>query len=337
LCYDSALLEEPLHDRGDLPGKSWAREHSRIGAEKDVIVEAARRLLSASNPVIIADLVGRYPECVETLVQLAELLAAPVVDLNGRFNFPNIHPLSNIDNSPLGEADVILALDVKDLHGCLAITGDDGVTTTARRVPEHCMLIHIGTNELQMNGWSQGFQRFQPTDLSILADTRVALPQLLEECKIGETGAGRRLGSSRREERMKKWSEEHQAKRTHWRDVSRCDWDSVPMTPARMVSEVWEVIQHKDWVLAADTAKEWARRLWAFDKPYRHPGRSLGTGAKIGISLGVALAHKGSGKLVVDLQPDGDLMYDASSLWVAAHHRIPMLVVMYNNRSYYRS
>jgi thiamine pyrophosphate-dependent acetolactate synthase large subunit-like protein len=87
--------------------------------------------------------------------------------------------------------------------------------------------------------------------------------------------------------------------------------------------------------LAADTAKEWARRLWVFDKPYRHPGRSLGTGAKIGISLGVALAHKGSGKLVVDLQPDGDLMYDASSLWVAAHHRIPMLVVMYNNRSYY--
>jgi acetolactate synthase-1/2/3 large subunit len=49
----------------------------------------------------------------------------------------------------------------------------------------------------------------------------------------------------------------------------------------------------------------------------------------------VALAHRGKGRLVVDLQPDGDLMFDAGSLWVAAKHRIPMLVVMYNNRAYY--
>jgi acetolactate synthase-1/2/3 large subunit len=49
----------------------------------------------------------------------------------------------------------------------------------------------------------------------------------------------------------------------------------------------------------------------------------------------VALAHKGSGRLVVDIAPDGDLMYDAGSLWVAAKHEIPLLVVMYNNRAYY--
>jgi len=53
------------------------------------------------------------------------------------------------------------------------------------------------------------------------------------------------------------------------------------------------------------------------------------------ISLGVALAHRGSGRLVVDLQPDGDLMFDLGALWVAAKHKIPLLVVMFNNRAYY--
>ena len=52
------------------------------------------------------------------------------------------------------------------------------------------------------------------------------------------------------------------------------------------------------------------------------------------MSLGVALAHKDKGRLVVDLQPDGDLMFDAGALWIAARYRIPMLVVMYNNRAY---
>ena len=88
-------------------------------------------------------------------------------------------------------------------------------------------------------------------------------------------------------------------------------------------------------MLTAGTLDEWARIVWDFDKPYRHPGKSLGTATQIGISLGVALAHRGKGRLVVDLQPDGDLMFDAGALWVAAKHRIPMLVVMYNNRAYY--
>ena len=77
------------------------------------------------------------------------------------------------------------------------------------------------------------------------------------------------------------------------------------------------------------------RKLWDFDKPYRHPGVELGTSTQIGISLGVALAHKGKGRLVVDIQPDGDLMFDAGALWVAAKYEIPMLVVMHNNRAYY--
>ena len=98
---------------------------------------------------------------------------------------------------------------------------------------------------------------------------------------------------------------------------------------------MWEVIKNEDWVLTAGTLEDWTLKLWDFDKPYRHPGKSLGTATQIGISLGVALAHRDAGRLVVDIQPDGDLMFDAGALWVAVKHKIPMLVVMYNNRSYY--
>ncbi len=98
---------------------------------------------------------------------------------------------------------------------------------------------------------------------------------------------------------------------------------------------MWDVIEDEDWVLTAGELRNWTRKLWNFDKPYRHPGRSLGTATQFGISLGVALANKGTGRLVVDLQPDGDLMFDLGALWIAAKYEIPMLVVMYNNRAYY--
>src|SRR5437763_1489442 len=81
-------------------------------------------------------------------------------------------------------------------------------------------------------------------------------------------------------------------------------------------------------------------RTWA-KRPRIWTGRSAGTTARsvprgqCGISVGVALAYKATDKLVVDLQPDGDLMFDLGALWIAAYHRIPMLAVMFNNRAYY--
>ena len=52
--------------------------------------------------------------------------------------------------------------------------------------------------------------------------------------------------------------------------------------------------------------------------------------------MGVALAFRGTGKVCVSIQQDGDLLYTPGSLWTAAHHGIPMLVVMFDNRSYYQ-
>src|SRR5437773_8716949 len=130
-------------------------------------------------------------------------------------------------------------------------------------------------------------------------------------------------------------AKQSEAARARWAKEAREDWDASPITLPRLASEVWDAVKGEDWVLTAGTLEDWTRKIWDFDKPYRHPGRSLGTATQIGISLGVALAHRDAGRLVVDLQPDGDLMFDAGALWVAAKHRIPLLVVMHNNRAYY--
>ena len=63
------------------------------------------------------------------------------------------------------------------------------------------------------------------------------------------------------------------------------------MTTGRLAWEIGEVIKDEDWVLTANTLRDWTRKLWDWDKPYRHPGHSLGTATQIGISLGVALAR----------------------------------------------
>ena len=82
----------------------------------------------------------------------------------------------------------------------------------------------------------------------------------------------------------------------------------------------------------------WALRLWDFDKHYQHLGDSGGAGVGYGApaAVGAALANKKYGRLSVNIQGDGDLLYAPGVLWTAAHHRIPLLTVMHNNRAYHQ-
>jgi acetolactate synthase-1/2/3 large subunit len=172
------------------------------------------------------------------------------------------------------------------------------------------------------------YQRLAHADLRILADTTLAIPALTELLKP-------KVNKARAAETGKTATALGQKARSKWEAEAKEDWDASPITLPRLATEVWQAIKDEDWVLSANTLEEWTRKIWDFERPYRHPGKSLGTATQIGISLGVALAHRAAGRLVVDLQPDGDLMFDAGALWVAAKHRIPFLVVMYNNRAYY--
>lgn len=332
ICYDAAFQEDPLTEDVPLPDKQRPFASTSLQGDPGALAQAAEMLVGAARPVILADYVGRHPAAVATLQQLAERLAIPVIDMNARFNFPNRHPLNLTGTDVLEQADLVLALDVRNLYG--AVTRLDRVTRrTEYLTPAGCKTIEIGLGDLSISKWSQDFQKFEQTDLSILADTSLALPELLRQCEAllarGDSVADRRR--ARRDE----YAALHDATWQGWQEETRRQWDREPISLPRLASELWEVIQHEDWVLTANTLDEWTRKIWDFDNPSRHPGKALGTATQIGISLGVALAYKGTGKLVVDIQPDGDLMFDAGALWVAAHDKLPLLVVMYNNRAYY--
>src|SRR5262249_53052990 len=105
--------------------------------------------------------------------------------------------------------------------------------------------------------------------------------------------------------------------------------------PGVRAADVWEATRGEVWLPANVPARGWPRRLWDW-RPERTFGGSGGAGLGYGLpaALGVTLAHRASGKVCVDLQADGDLLYVVSALYTAAHHRLPLLTVMFNNRTY---
>src|SRR3989449_6373490 len=86
------------------------------------------------------------------------------------------------------------------------------------------------------------------------------------------------------------------------------------------------------------SVSRWPMRLWTFDKYYQFIGGSGGAGVGYGApaAVGAALSNKKRGRLSVTIQADGDFMYAPGVWWTAAHHRIPLLAVMHNNRAYHQ-
>jgi len=193
-------------------------------------------------------------------------------------------------------------------------------------------VIHITMAEAGIRSWVTHYQRLAPVDVPILADTAVALPALLARL-TAEPPAVTPARRARTEELHKR----HTALRQEARSRCEAEWNARPTAMSRLAAEVWDALHAEDWVLANGTLDGWTRRLWDWTSPDEFLGGSggAGLGYGAGAAIGAALAYRGTGRVCVDLQPDGDLLYTPSALWTAAHHRIPVLFIMCNNRSYY--
>ncbi len=334
MCYDAALQETPLtSSAAELPPASAVATPSPMMPDPSAIAAIADKLLKAKHPMLLAEYAGRRQGGFENIVELAETTGAAVWDVNNALNFPNKHPLClSMDKESLKHTDLVVGLDVKDWEKQF-VELNNAKRTMTPLLPEHCDTVEIGFAELGISKWSMDYCRMQPCSIRAVGDTALGIPELIRICKeriAKDTSLQARIAS-----RKKAVGKRHDEVWAKWQDEAKKDWDASPITFSRLALEVWDVIKDEDWVLTANELKHQVRKLWDFDKPYRHPGVELGTATQIGISIGVALAHKGTGRLVVDIQPDGDLMFDAGALWVAAKYQIPMLIVMHNNRAYY--
>jgi thiamine pyrophosphate-dependent acetolactate synthase large subunit-like protein len=335
LCWDAALQEQRLESPVTIPDVNRYAPPSLAQADPAALDKLAGWLIEAEHPIILADYAGRNPDVVPAIVRLAESLAVPVIDLGSRFNFPNTHPLdlTGAEAELLPEADVVLAFDVFDLEK--PTTTVDRTTRLPRsQLKPGARLAHVSFNDFMIRSWTQELGRLHPVDLPIAADTSLAVPALADRCiQAIDTNPSLR---ARRDKRAADLGKKHRALRDASREAVERTRNEQPIALPRLADDLWSVIKDEDWVLVNRNLRGWTRRLWDWKSRMPIVGAHMGGGVGYGIghSVGAALAL-GRERLCIDIQPDGDLLYTPSALWTAAHHRIPVLIVMHNNRSYY--
>lgn len=335
LVTDSDLQEEPLSNDSKIRIPRLTLTSQPQG-DSGAVAEAARLLVAAESPVIIADRAARTPAGMKHLAELAETLQAAVVDQGGRMNFPSRHPLnqSGRGRAAIAEADVILGLEMGDFWGATNSLRDQLHKTSRPITKPGAKLISITATDLYTKGNYQDFQRFPDVDLAIAADAEATLPLLIDAAKRLITPDRKRNF----QDRGSKLAAASEAALERVRNDAAYAWDASPISTARLAAELWAQVRSEDWSLVSGGLSGWPQRLWTFDKYYQHIGGSGGYGVGYGApaSVGAALANRKYGRLSVNIQNDGDLMYAPGILWTAAHHRIPLLTVIHNNRAYHQ-
>jgi len=337
LVADAELQENPVANDAVLHVPKMVVPSPPQG-DAAAVAAAARLLVAAEKPLIIADRVARTPAGMKLLVEMAEALQAPVIDHGARLNFPTRHPLNHTERSRalIAEADVILGLEVVDYYGTTHSFRDQVYRTAAPTTRPDVKLISISSGDLYTKSNYQDFQRYEEVDLAIAADAEATLPALTEQIK--------RLTQDNRKEvfrdRGAKLATAHQAGVRATRAAATFAWDASPISTARLSAEIWAQIKDYDWSLVSSVQfiSNWPLRLWNFDKPYQFIGAAGGFGIGYGApaAVGAALANRKYGRLSVNIQGDGDLMYAPGILWTSARHRIPVLNIMHNNRAYHQ-
>ena len=286
------------------------------------VQQAARWLVDAERPLIVTQRVVRTPKAIALLVELAETLQAPV-DSQERMNFPNRHPLAGT-GGPGYQPDVVLFLEVADPTSAARAARARGAKT-----------INISSVNLFMKSNIQDFGHYAEVDLDMGADGEATLPALTEAAKKLLTADRRRT----LEDRGAKLAAAHKQARNQAVELAQYGWDASPIGLNRLSAELWPLIKNEDWSLVSwqGFISGWPGRLWNFDKHYQYIGGQGGGGIGYNApaSVGAALANKKHGRLSINIQTDGDMNYAPGILWTAAHHKIPLLTIMHNNRGYH--
>ena len=337
LIVDGELQENPIASDATLRVPKLTPTAPPQG-DSGAVDEAARLLVAAENPVLIAGRAARTPAGMTYLLELAETLQIPVIDQMDRMNFPTRHPLNQNERSRelISGADVILGLEVNDFWGAVHSFRDQMERTSRPIVRADAKTISINSANLSAKSNYQNFQRYAEVDVDIPADAEATLPALTEAVKRHMDASRKNVFAGRRA----RFAEAHDQSLQRARDAASYAWDASPISTARLSAEIWAQIKNEDWSLVSTVTfvNRWPHRLWAFDKHHHYIGNAggYGIGYNAPASIGAALANRKHGRLSVNIQCDGDLMYAPGVLWTAAHHRIPLLTVMHNNRAYHQ-
>jgi thiamine pyrophosphate-dependent acetolactate synthase large subunit-like protein len=309
---DAALQEAPLAAMPPLPDPARFAAAAPLRPDERCVVRMAARLDAAKGPVMLMGRTARDEATWHARVALAERLQARVItDLKMPAAFPTDHPLHagppGVFLSPacidaLRAADVVLALDWYDLAGTLKQAYGDAPIAAA--------VIHVSPDAHVHRGWSMDYQALAPADEYVMCEPDVVVAALLE--------------------------------RVAWRSP-RATAAPAALPPAsdavsiRTLAEALNAAAARRDICLARVPLGWHGAYRHFRAPLDYIGLEGGggVGAGPGIAVGAALALRGSGRMPVAIMGDGDFLMGVTAIWTAAHYRLPCVMLVANNRSFY--
>ena len=311
---DLGLQEDSLPEPLPVADPAKLMPRMTAGAPERLVAEALAMLEAAQRPVILMGRVSRNETAWAARLALAETIRARVItDLKVGAAFPTDHRLHA--GSPgiypvpaasraIAQADVILSLDWVDLGGTLR--------TACNGMPEGCV-IQVSLDHTLHNGWSMDHQALPPVDLFLAADP--------DQVAIAMLGLLKPVGA---------------ATPTPTQAALPDAPTSGPIVTPTLAAALRRTVGDRP-VSLLHLPLSWDGASW----PFRHPLDFLGSdggggiGGGPGISVGAALALRGTGRLPVGICGDGDFLMGVTALWTAAHYRIPLLIIVANNQSFF--
>jgi len=317
VCLDAAMQEKLTGPFEDTP---LGRFNPPIAGDPpgEVVAAAASALSKAKRPLIMIGRVSSDENDWKRRVALAERLGARVLtDLKTGASFPTTHPLhcwapglfipADAAQSA-AEADVILSLDWIDLGGSLRqACGGKWPSAT---------VIQCSLDQYTHNGWSMDYQAVPPADMSVLAPPDRFVRLLLDTIKMGSQSA---------------WPQRKAAP-----PAGKPSGGVGPLSVdalARITTAT--LAPHNPSYIRLPLG--WSGDYCRFGHPLDYIGfdGGGGIGSGPGMAVGAAMALRGSGRLPVAVLGDGDYLMGLTALWTAANNRVPLLVIVANNQSFF--
>jgi thiamine pyrophosphate-dependent acetolactate synthase large subunit-like protein len=319
ISFDLALQEDELTELPALPAAGRHAPPAAAEPSGAMVEEAAGLLAGAQRPVILVGRVARDVAAWQRRVALAEAIGARVLtDRKAGATFPTDHPLhaslAADGSAALAAADVVLSLDWIDLAATLR--GAFG------KAPPPAKIIHVSIDQHLHRGWVMDYHGLAPKDLYLLADPDAAVPPLLAAVKRSRPVAPVLPAPA----------------------VRRGPPPLAALNEARIIEVPMLATALKQALDEAPVALirlplSWGDHLWEFRHPLDYLGTDggAGIGSGPGMAVGAALALRDAGdtRLPVAILGDGDYLMSCNALWTAVHNRIPLLVVIANNRSFF--
>ena len=321
VCLDAALQEESLPARVPPPVLERYPEPA-VGAPSHAAVrEAASLLASGKRPLLLVGRVSSDPAAFALRIALAERLGAVVLtDIKTGASFPTQHPLhpfppslyvGNDAAQAIREADVILSLDWIDLGGTLS-------QACAGALPLG-QVIQCSLDQYVHKGSNMDYQALPPADLSILAPPDALVEALL--AALGPRAAAPRSWIAQPTARPPVEGHPTAADRMPLEDLARVTTDTLAP-------------HHPSYIrLPLGWPGEYCR--FAHPKDYIGFDGGGGIGSGPGMAIGAALALRGGERLPVAVLGDGDYLMGLTALWTGVHYRVPLLVIVANNESFF--